>query len=183
MKRIMHVCKRIIESILTLKMIISCGSAVIVNGIVGLKRDTRIIADGAHIEIGKLVNFDRGNYLKSTSGGLLKIGDYVNVNRNCMFVCHKRIVIGNRCMFGPNVLVYDHDHCFNTNGVQGEDYKTGDVVIEDNCWIGAGAIILRNTHIGEGCVIGAGTVLKGDIPPHSLVTSNRILNIVPIEDK
>lgn len=62
-------------------------------------------------------------------------------------------------------------------------YKHGAVVIEKGCWIASNVIILRNTHIGEGCVIGAGACVKGVIPPHSLVTSDRELNIVPIEKR
>ena len=108
----------------------------------------------------------------------------VFVNRNCSFVCQKAITIGANCSFGPNVVVYDHDHRFGINGIE-KGYKTTPVIIEANCWIGAGAIILRGTHIGEGSVIGAGTVVQGVIPPHSLVTplGGRTLSIVPIEDR
>lgn len=79
-------------------------------------------------------------------------------------------------MFGPNVCIYDHDHKYDAEGFK-EGYRTGAIVIEDHCWIGANVTILRGTHIGEGCVIGAGAILKGDIPEHSLVTPNRELII------
>ena len=62
-------------------------------------------------------------------------------------------------------------------------FKTGDIVIGRNCWIGAGSIILRNTTIGEGCIVGAGTVVKGIIPPHSLVRGDRSIIIEPIVDR
>lgn len=77
------------------------------------------------------------------------------------------------------MTIYDHDHKFNANGIQ-SDFNYGSVIIDNGCWIAANVTILRNTHIGEGCVIGAGTVVKGEIPPHSLVTNDRGLNIVPI---
>lgn len=48
---------------------------------------------------------------------------------------------------------------------------------------GVGVTILRATQIGEGCVIGAGCVVQGETPPHSLVTASRALTIVPIEDR
>lgn len=178
-----HVRRKIGKRLLTLWLRLSKGTTVKVSGIIGLRRDTRILTNGGTVELGDGVNFAEGCFLNCSSGGLLHIGNSVNINRNCMFVCHKKIEIGNRCIFGPNVLIYDHDHAFNYDGIQNDEYKTGEVVIGDGCWIGAGVIVLRNTHIGEGCVIGAGTVLKGDIPSHSLVTSNRILNIVPIADK
>ena len=77
-------------------------------------------------------------------------------------------------------MIYDHDHKFGPEGIR-PGYNTAPVVIENDCWIGAGVTILRGTHIGEGCVIGAGSIVKGEIPPHSLVTSDRQLTIVPIE--
>ncbi len=85
-------------------------------------------------------------------------------------------------IFGPGVTIYDHDHIFSDEGIL-PGYKQGSVIIDDGCWIAANVTILRDTHIGEGCVIGAGTVVKGNIPPHSLVTNDRGLNIAPIVKK
>jgi maltose O-acetyltransferase len=50
-----------------------------------------------------------------------------------------------------------------------ESTQCSPVSIGDNCWIGAGAIILPGVHIGQGCVIGAQAVVTRDIPPHSIV--------------
>lgn len=116
-------------------------------------------------------------------GGELKIGERVYFNRNSMAICRKSIIIGNNVSIGPNVCIYDHDHKFGFSGIIKDEYNTGDIVIENNCWIGAGAIILRNTCIGMGSVIGAGTVVSGKIPSNSLVTSGRQLTIDPIVDK
>lgn len=82
-------------------------------------------------------------------------------------------------LFGPGVTIYDHDHIFSPEGIL-PGFKLGEVVIEDGCWIGANVTILRNTHIGKNSVIGAGTVVKGDIPAGSLVTGQRNINITPI---
>jgi acetyltransferase-like isoleucine patch superfamily enzyme len=120
------------------------------------------------------------NCLIIANGGKLTIGARVFFNRNVIVVCQNLINIYDDCVFGPNVMIYDHDHKYDKNGIVKNEYKLGSIVIEKGCWIGAGCIILRNTHIGEGSVIGAGCVVKGNIPPHSLVTSNRELNIVPI---
>ncbi len=97
-------------------------------------------------------------------------------------ICRKKISIGDNVIFGPGVTIYDHDHVFSYQGI-GQGFRHGEVVIENGCWIAANVTILRNTHIGEGCVIGAGAVVKGNIPPHSLVTSDRSMNIVPIEER
>ena len=102
------------------------------------------------------------------------------LNRNCLVTAHKCIKIGDDCSFGPNVVMYDHDHCFDHNGKK-EGFNTGEINIGNNCWIGAGVTILRGTNIGDNCVIGAGTVVKGDIPANSLVMQRRELVIKKLE--
>jgi acetyltransferase-like isoleucine patch superfamily enzyme len=55
------------------------------------------------------------------------------------------------------------------------------IVIGNNVWIGAGAIILPGTTIGDGAVIAAGTVVKGRIPGRSIVKAETSLKIEPID--
>lgn len=45
----------------------------------------------------------------------------------------------------------------------------GDIIIEEDCWIGAGSFLLPKCHIGRGAVVGAGSVVKKDIPPYAVV--------------
>ena len=130
--------------------------------------------------IGKNFTMKPNAYIAVVNGGTLTVGDGISIARNSIVVCHHRVTIGDRCAIAPNVVIYDHDHKFGPEGIR-PGYNTAPVVIENDCWIGAGVTILRGTHIGEGCVIGAGSIVKGEIPPHSLVTSDRQLTIVPIE--
>ena len=117
----------------------------------------------------------------AANGGIISIGDNCFFNRNCIVAALDHITIGNKCIFGPNVTIYDHDHIFDHDRIIRDEYKTSPIIIEDGCWIGANVTILRGTHIGAGCVIGAGTVVKGKILPHSLVTSSRELIVRRIE--
>lgn len=135
-----------------------------------------------HIEFGKWTTAFR-NVTFSANGGTIKIGDHAFFNRNCILVSLDQIIIGNRCIFGPNVVIYDHDHRFNADGIIEGEFKKSPVIIEDHCWIGANVTILRGTHIGEGCVIGAGSVIKGDIPAHSIVIGDRSALIKEIKDQ
>ena len=152
------------------------------HGIQDLRFNTElVIKNNGHIILGKRTTaFNRVTL--SANGGNLILGNNVFFNRNCIVVALQQIIIGDNCIFGPGVTIYDHDHKFNSNGVIHGEYNTTSVVIDNNCWIGANATILRGTHIGEGCVIGAGTVVKGDISPHSLVTNNRELCITDIRN-
>ena len=153
-----------------------------VDGIFRRRVDTQIIiSENGKIKIGKDAAFQK-NVSITSIGGVLSIGDNVSFNRNCIVICRDGITIRDNVVFGPGVTIYDHDHIFTDEGIQ-PGYKHGAVVIERGCWVAANVTILRNTHIGEGCVIGAGAVIKGEIPPHSLVTSDRGLTIVSIEKK
>ncbi len=51
-------------------------------------------------------------------------------------------------------------------------FKTSKTVIEEHCWIGAGVIILKGAYIGKNSIIGAGAIVKGNVPAHSLVMSD-----------
>ena len=151
-------------------------------GLIKKRFDTQIIIEKqGKLILGKGVSFQR-NVSISTVGGLLEIGDNTSFNRNCIVISREKISIGSNVIFGPGVTIYDHDHRFSCKGIM-PGYKHGSVIIENGCWIGANVTILRNTHIGEGCVIGASTVVKGNIPPHSLVTGERNMNVIPIIEK
>ena len=116
----------------------------------------------------------------SCVGGKLSIGDNVSFNRNCIVVCRAAISIGKRCMFGPNLVIYDHDHKYDSKRIMSNEYNCSPIIIGENCWIGANVTILRGTQIGEGSIIGAGTVLKGIVPPHSIVINKNVINIQPM---
>lgn len=148
------------------------------SGVPSMRSGARIKCQSGNTQIGQHFRMNTGAYCAVVNDGNLLVGDNVSVNCNAMIVCHDRITIGSGCSIAPNVLIYDHDHKFDRGGLT-RGFKTAPVTIGDNCWIGGGCIILRGTHIGEGSVIGAGCVVKGEIPPHSLVTSDRSLNIRP----
>ena len=51
----------------------------------------------------------------------------------------------------------------------------GSIVVEDDVWIGERTIILSGVHIGQGSIIGAGSIVTKDVPPYSIYVGNRIL--------
>lgn len=117
-----------------------------------------------------------GDYFGVLGNGVIEIGRDVYVGKDVKMVAQELIEIGDNCMFGPNVIIYDHDHKIENGIVLPRDFNVSPVKIGSNCWIGAGAIILRGSVIGDGSIIGAGTVVKGEIPPKSLVYNQQ--NIV-----
>lgn len=151
-----------------------------IDGFLRKRFDTEIIIkSGGRMKLGHNVRFKRNVSLGSI-GADLQIGNNVFFNRNCIVACRKSITIEDDVIIGPNVVIYDHDHIFSVDGIE-KGFNHGSVIIERGCWIAANVTILRNTHIGECCVIGAGVVVKGDIPPHSLVKGSRELIVTSIE--
>lgn len=140
-----------------------------------------IIQKNSSVKMGKCVRIKNNALISSVGGGTLSIGNDTFINRNCNIVARKEIVIGDKVMIGPNVCIFDHDHKYNSETIFNNDFLTDKIVIEDGCWICSGAIILKGTHVGKCSIIGAGTVVKGDVPPHSIVTTKREQVLKPIE--
>lgn len=136
---------------------------------------------GGRITIAEKCGIDNCEIV-ALNGGEVVIDEKTTLGSGFLAVSHKRIQIGKHCSIAPNVTIYDHDHNFNKNGIQ-PGYKTSEVVIGDNVWIGTGVIILKGTEIGDNCVIGAGTVLQGKIPNNSLVKYGRDITIKTIDWK
>lgn len=129
------------------------------------------IDNGAKLIFGKRINMRGSARIRVRKSAQCIIGDRTSININNMIACHEKIEIGNDVQTGPNVQIYDHDHDFRTEGgVKAGKYKVGQIKIGNNVWIGANAVILRGTTIGDNCVIGAGTVLRGGVyPANSLI--------------
>ena len=50
--------------------------------------------------------------------------------------------------------------------------KSTDIIIEEDCWVGTGAKLLSGTHLGRGCIVGAGSIVSKEIPPYALVVGS-----------
>lgn len=124
--------------------------------------------------LGDRVRVHSGSRITAARGGIITIGNNVRINNYCRIACRERIDIGDEAEFGPNVMIYDHDHKFNANsGVEKKEYTTSGVKIGKNTWIGANTIILRGSEIGNNCVIGAGSIIHGKYPDGVIIIQKR----------
>jgi len=98
-------------------------------------------------------------------------GDNVYFNVNCVVLDGAKVTIGSNVFFAPGVQMYTANH-----PLDAESRRTVEnalpITIGDDCWIGGNAIILPGINIGNGCVIGAGSVVTKDIPDNSLAVGN-----------
>ncbi|MFA6808433.1 MAG: acyltransferase [Eubacteriales bacterium] len=137
------------------------------------------IGKKAKLKLGKMVRMRSGSKVKVRNGAEVQIGENTSLNYGCMIVSHEKIIIGKDVQFGPNVLIYDHDHDFRKkNGLKDLKYKTSKIEIGDNVWIGANTIILKGSKIGNNCVIGAGSVIKGKFEDNTVIVQRRETQIL-----
>lgn len=144
------------------------GKKVHVSFIQNIHPSTELAINGGYLELAHSV-FTRSNVSFRVEGGALKIGTSF-FNRGCCITAIKHIEIGDECLFGPNVVIVDHDHDFRyLDNQRGNHYKCADVHIGNNVWVGANVTILRGSEIGDNCVIGAGCVIKGKVKNNTVV--------------
>lgn len=104
--------------------------------------------------------------LVTAPGGVIEIGDQVFINYGVSISAHTLVKIGNRCQIGNYSLLMDNDyHQIGDKTMLGHSTP---IILEDDVWLGARVIILKGVTIGQGAVIGAGSVVTRDIPPRSV---------------
>ena len=145
-------------------------------------------------KIGSNVKIDTPFYCDY--GKNIFIGNNVIININCTFVDCNKIVIGNNVLIASNVQIYTATHPVSVKERLLKDWKEDNgqaffkvyalpVKIEDNVWIGGGAIILPGVVIGKNSVIGAGSVVTKDIPSNCVAVGNpcKVIKKLILEDE
>lgn len=107
--------------------------------------------------------------------GKITIGDEVGISGATIYA-RESISIGNHVLVGANTKIFDNDfHPLEVEARNANDFSalvTKPVVIEDNVFIGCNCILLKGTHLGEGCVVGAGSVVHGSFPANCTIAGN-----------
>lgn len=146
------------------------------------------IRDGAQIIIGDDVTLNSENYgyhinlhspvklfANMGSDAIIKIGNKTRIHGTCIHA-RERIEIGKNCLIAANCQIFDsnahellmdrpHER-INNKGVNKP------VIIGNNVWIGAHCIILPGVTIGDGAVVGAGSVVTKSVPTKTVVAGN-----------
>ena len=125
------------------------------------------VTDGGVLEIMKGVNISSNTSIIVKSGNL-KIFDNVFIGNGSIIVSRKSISIGKNTLVSEYVTIRDQDHDYSDGKIQLNKFKMSPIIIGSNCWIGAKATILRKSVLGENVIVGAHSLVKGEIPSFSL---------------
>lgn len=128
-----------------------------------LSRDARIEIQSGFVA--------RRDLTLSVQGGTLHIGKRMFCNRGAMLSCMRQIVIGDDVRLGERVSVIDHNHVtepLEDHQARFEAFEAAPIEIGNRVLIGANCVVLAGARIGDDSVIGAGSIVRGDIPSGAL---------------
>jgi len=107
--------------------------------------------------------------LVSDPGGVLEIGEATLVNFGCSLAATALVRIGADCHIGPYTLILDNAYHRVEPERRLERPPSEPIIIEDNVWIGARAILMPGVTIGRDSCVGAGSVVTTSVEPRTLV--------------
>jgi len=153
---------------------ISTGRSVIIEDYVtidALSQQGVILGD--NVTIAKFTTIQCTGVIRSLGVGL-KIGDNSAIGAYSFLGAQGGITIGNDVIMGPRVNFHAENHKYDNLNIpirlQGETRQG--IVIEDDCWVGAGSIFLDGVHVETGSIVAAGSVVTKDVPAYSIVAGS-----------
>ena len=140
---------------------------------------------GSKCNFGKKTTFRKNFHLVIAKNGKVVIGKDCFFNNDCSINSLGHIHIGDGCLFGEGVKIYDHNHrfCDFSRSIKEQGFSIGTVKIGSCCWIGSNVVLLKGTVIQDHCVIGAGCVISGHIEKGTIVKQRDNLDFYKIKEK
>jgi acetyltransferase-like isoleucine patch superfamily enzyme len=114
---------------------------------------------------------------------IIEMGDDVSIS-GCSITACERITIGNRVLIGAGAMIIDTDaHPLSpSDRANGVPPRTAPIIIEDDVFIGARAVILKGVRIGRGAVVGANAVVVKDVHAMTIVGGNPAKQIGMVDE-
>jgi acetyltransferase-like isoleucine patch superfamily enzyme len=140
---------------------------------------------GSRIVIGAGCRVDSFVKIKPSGGcGDVQIGERCYLNSGCVLYSGNGISIGNDVLIAANCTLAPVNHAFKDRNrlirEQGFSATRGGIVIEDDVWIGANCVLLDGALLRRGCVVAAGSVVRGELPAYSI---SRGIPAVPVDER
>lgn len=135
---------------------------------------------GTTISIGRGSVIDSFVKIKPAGGiGDLIIGERTVINACCVFYTGNGISIGNDVAIAANCVFAPVNHEFESKELLIREQRfrpsKGGIIVEDDVWIGAGCVILDGAILRRGCVIGAMSLVRGEVQPYSVNAGNPLV--------
>lgn len=124
-------------------------------------------ADGGPVKVGDRVRLFEDTHIIVGAGGGLSIGANSHIQRGCQIESYKApIQIGSGVWIAARCALLSFDHGISPDQHYADQELTskGPIIIENNVWLGYRVIVLSGVRIGEGAVIGAGSIVTKDVP-------------------
>lgn len=130
-------------------------------------------SDGGEVRLGDRVHLYRDTIIEIGAGGSVIIGDNTHIQASCNLkgflgnlIIGRDVQIAPHCGFSP----YEHNFDDRDLPIRRQGIRSaGDIVLEDDVWLGLGVAVLEGVHIGKGAIIGAGAVVTDDVPAYAIV--------------
>ncbi len=144
---------------------VTIGQGVIIKPHVELR-----LTDNARLIVGDHVTIDSYAYLQLTKPEpTVILGNYVGIGRHSVIAAKRSIVIGDYTQMGPYCQINDQDHGASRDDlIMNQRAIIEPVTIGRDCWFGSGVRVLKGVTIGDGAIIGAGSIVTKDVPPYEI---------------
>ena len=143
----------------------SLGDGVVIDA------SARLLRYPARIEVGADAILKAGSHLcPCRDGARVRIGARTTVGISTLIYASERIEIGDDCMIAPFVHIVDSNHGTRRGmPMNRQPNETAPILIGDDVWIGAHAVVLKGVTIGDGAIVAAGAVVRDDVAPYTIV--------------
>ena len=134
---------------------------------------------GRPIRIGDNVTILQGVIISTAESGRFNIGNDVYIGEYSVLASNEEIIIEDDVLIAPHNNIVDFDHRFKYPeiSISKQGFEARRIVIKKGAWIACNCCILKGVTIGEGSVIGAGSVVSKDVPPYSIAVRNSAMII------
>lgn len=118
-------------------------------------------------------------------GGKITLGYNNFFNTNCRVASRKEIIIGDNNLFGPNVIIVDHNHAYSDRNklICKQGFNSNPVIIGSNVWIGGNVTICQGVTIVNDVVVGANSVVTSDCFEPGVYAGNPAKKIKDLYDE
>lgn len=145
------------------------------------------------------------HFIFESNSGYIEVGDNSYIGGGSTLISRNKIVVGSNVTIAWGTTIYDHNshsldyrerrndisrqvECYrkNIDLISNKDWstvKSAAIVIEDDAWIGFNCIILKGVTIGKGAVVGAGSVVRENVAPWTVVAGNPAVYIKSLKSE